>query len=125
MESTIASQAKLINQLTEKISLKEEDEQRLLGEHQKELWEKSDRILSLENKVKSLESKLDVMKELEQQREREKMNCQSTESLLPGFLHSLKFAKSADARENVMAILHELRTRTDAKKVVFYEIRYR
>ena len=122
MEETLISQAKVINQLTSKVALKEEDEEKLRKRHEEQLLKKDDVIGSLQVQIKGLENELDNMKEMEQQRERESNNSQSVESLLPGFRHSLYLAQSLHPRQNIKAILNDLRTRTDAAKVVFYEL---
>ena len=85
MEETLISQAKVINQLTSKVALKEEDEEKLRKRHEEQLLKKDDVIGSLQVQIKGSENELDNMKEMEQQRERESNNSQSVESLLPGF----------------------------------------
>ena len=67
MEETLISQAKVINQLTSKVALKEEDEEKLRKRHEEQLLKKDDVIGSLQVQIKGLENELDNMKEMEQQ----------------------------------------------------------
>ena len=64
MEETLISQAKVINQLTSKVALKEEDEEKLRKRHEEQLLKKDDVIGSLQVQIKGLENELANMKEM-------------------------------------------------------------